>query len=334
MRLDELDFDLPEHLIAQHPLDPRDASRLMVVNRATGSIEHRTFRDILQILRAGDLLVVNDSRVLPARIHGHKEPSGGQVEALLLRDEGNGRWQALMRPGRRLRTGQVLRFGEVGATCAERQADGVWTVAFESPEALRGLLNQAGEMPLPPYIHARLEDRERYQTVYAAQEGSAAAPTAGLHFTPALLTELSQMGVDRAAVTLHVGLDTFRPVQTEVVEDHPMHTEAWVVPDETAQAIQATKAEGGRVVAVGTTSVRALETSAGAAGAGWTRLFITPGYRFKTVDVMLTNFHLPKTTLFALVSAIAGQQLIRQAYAEAIAQEYRLLSFGDAMLII
>ncbi len=334
MRLDELDFELPDTLIAQHPLEPRDASRLMVVDRAAGTIAHRSFRDILGLLVPGDLLVVNDSRVLPARLHGHKVPSGGQVEALLLRDEGAGRWQALLRPGRRLRAGQQVRFGEVEASCAERHADGVWTLAFTSAELLRRHLSQAGEMPLPPYIHARLGDPERYQTVYAASEGSAAAPTAGLHFTPELLAELDAQGVGRAAVTLHVGLDTFRPVQTDVVEDHPMHTEAWVVPEATAAAVRATKAAGRRVIAVGTTSVRALETSGGQAGAGWTRLFITPGYRFRVVDAMLTNFHLPKTTLFALVSTLAGQDLIRRAYAEAIAEEYRLLSFGDAMLIL
>lgn len=334
MRLDELDFSLPERLIAQHPIEPRDASRLMVVDRVADAIEHRAFRDLLHLLQPGDLLVVNDSRVLPARLHGHKSPSGGKVEALLLRDEGDGRWQALLRPGRRLRVGQSLQFGDVAATCAARHDDGVWTVAFESSAALRALLGQAGEMPLPPYIHARLGDPERYQTVYAETDGSAAAPTAGLHFTPALLAELESRGVRRAAVTLHVGLDTFRPVQAAVVEDHPMHTEAWCVPESTAAAVAATKAAGRRVVAVGTTSVRALETSGGLAGAGWTRLFITPGFRFQVVDAMLTNFHLPKTTLFALVSAIAGQELIRRAYAEAIQAEYRLLSFGDAMLIV
>ena len=334
MRLDELDYDLPERLIAQHPIEPRDASRLMVVDRAAGTIQHHTFRDILELLSPGDLLVVNDSRVLPARLHGHKEATGGRVEALLLRDRGDGGWQALLRPGRRLREGHVLVFGDLRATCEARPADGVWTLRFDDAEALRPYLHQAGEMPLPPYIHARLEDPDRYQTVYADQEGSAAAPTAGLHFTPALLDQLGARGVGRAAVTLHVGLDTFRPVQTDVVEEHPMHTEAWVVPQATAAAIAATKAAGQRVVAVGTTSVRALETSAGRTGAGWTRLFITPGYEFRVVDMMLTNFHLPRTTLFALVSAIAGQDLIRRAYAEAIDAEYRLLSFGDAMLIV
>jgi S-adenosylmethionine:tRNA ribosyltransferase-isomerase len=334
MRLDELDFDLPERLIAQHPIEPRDASRLMVVDRASSTIAHRTFRDILTLLDAGDLLVVNDSRVLPARLHGHKQPTGGHVEALLLRDEGDGAWQALLRPGRRLREGQELVFGALRATCEARHDDGVWTLRFDPADALRPYLHQVGETPLPPYIHARLEDPERYQTVYAQQEGSAAAPTAGLHFTPRLLEELAARGVGQAAVTLHVGLDTFRPVQTARVEDHPMHTEAWVVPNTTATAIAEANTAGRRVIAVGTTSVRALETSGGLAGAGWTRLFITPGYRFQVVDAMLTNFHLPRTTLFALVSTLAGQDLLRRAYAEAIAQEYRLLSFGDAMLIL
>lgn len=335
MRRDELEFDLPAELIAQHPLEPRDASRLMVVDRATGSVTHRAFRDILALLGAGDLLVVNDSRVLPARLIGRK-PTGGEVEILLLRELAPDRWEALCRPGRRLRPGTVVDLGEVTATCAARLGDGRWSLRFAPPGGLRAALDQIGQMPLPPYIHERLDDRERYQTVYARDEGSAAAPTAGLHFTPALLAELAGRGVRRAAVTLHVGLDTFRPVQTEVVEEHPIHTEAWQAPAETVEAVRRTRAAGGRVVAVGTTSVRVLETVARSNGelAGWTDLFITPGFEFRMVDALLTNFHLPGTTLYALVCAFAGAELMRSAYQAAFAERYRLLSFGDAMLIV
>lgn len=335
MRREELEFDLPAELIAQQPLEPRDASRLMVVDRATGVISHRGFRDILHLLRAGDLLVVNDSRVLPARLIGRK-PTGGEVEILLLRELAADRWEALCRPGRRLRQGTTVDLGAVTATCAERLGDGRWSVTFAPPGALRAALGRIGQMPLPPYIHEQLADRERYQTVYARDEGSAAAPTAGLHFTPALLAELAGRGVQRAAVTLHVGLDTFRPVQTELVEEHPIHTEAWQAPAETVEAVRQTRAAGGRVVAVGTTSVRVLETVARSNGAlaGWTELFIIPGFGFRLVDSLLTNFHLPGTTLYALVCAFAGAELMRSAYQAAFAERYRLLSFGDAMLIL
>ena len=337
MRLTDLDFELPADLIAQTPIEPRDASRLLVVDRRTGGLAHRTFRDLLALLVPGDLLVVNDSRVLPARLHGRKPETGGQVELLLLRVLDHDVWEALVRPSRRLRVGGTVELGELTATCEARLGDGRWRLAFSPAGRLRAVLETQGEMPLPPYIHERLEQRERYQTVYARDEGSAAAPTAGLHFTPELLAELAARGIGRAAVTLHVGLDTFRPVQAAVVEDHPIHSEAWYVPEETAAAVAATKAAGGRVVAVGTTAVRALETSAAAgvvtAGAGWTRLFITPGYTFRAVDALLTNFHLPRTTLIALVSALAGSDLLRAAYQAAFAERYRLLSFGDAMLI-
>lgn len=338
MRRDELEFDLPSELIAQHPIEPRDASRLLLVDRAAGTVAHHQFREILQLLRPDDLLVVNDTRVLPARLHGSKPDTGGQVEALLLRELSPDRWEALLRSGRRLRGGTRLRFGPVEAVCVERLGDGRWEVAFEPAGALREVLGQVGEMPLPPYIHEHLDQPERYQTVYATHEGSAAAPTAGLHFTPGLLQELVAKGVRRSEVTLHVGVDTFRPVQAEIVEDHPIHTEAWVVPEQTATAVTETRRRGGRVVAVGTTSVRALETSAAGgqvtSGAGWTSLFITPGYRFRAVDVLLTNFHLPRTTLFALVCSFAGPALLREAYQAAFDGRYRLLSFGDAMLIV
>ncbi|MCC7490854.1 MAG: tRNA preQ1(34) S-adenosylmethionine ribosyltransferase-isomerase QueA [Fimbriimonadaceae bacterium] len=337
MRLADLDFELPPELIAQTPLEPRDAARLLVLSRATGSVAHHTFRDLLQLLRPGDLLVVNDSRVLPARLRAVRPETGGRCEVLLLRETAPDTWEALLRPSRRLRPGTRLDFGEVTAVCGEHLADGCRQVTFEPPGRLRDLLPQLGVMPLPPYIHSRLDEPERYQTVYSRELGSAAAPTAGLHFTPELLAALHDRGVAQAAVTLHVGLDTFRPVQTPLVEDHPIHSEAWCVPAAAAAQVAATKAAGGRVVAVGTTAVRALETAAQSgqvvAGAGWTRLFITPGYQFRAVDALLTNFHLPRTTLIALVSAFAGSAAIRAAYQDAFAQRYRLLSFGDAMLI-
>ncbi len=340
MRLDEIDYDLPAHLIAQEPLAPRDAARLMVVDRAAGTIAHHHFGDLPALLAAGDLLVVNDSRVLPARLHGHKVDGGGAVELLLLREVAADTWEALVRPGRRLPPGcRVALPDGVSAVCGARLPDGCRQVAFAPAGRLRDVLDQIGEMPLPPYIHRRLAVPERYQTVYAAASGSAAAPTAGLHFTPALLERLSQQGVRRANVTLHVGLDTFRPVQCDRVEDHPMHSEAWWVGEDAAAAIQSTKARGGRVVAVGTTAVRTLETAAAATGApqagrGWTRLFILPGYRFRVVDALVTNFHLPRTTLIAMVSAFAGADLVREAYQQAMAARYRMLSFGDAMLIL
>lgn len=337
MRLEELDYDLPAELIAQEPLAQRDASRLLVVNRAEGSLRHASFRDLPSLLDPGDLVVLNDSRVLPARLLGHKSETGGQVEILLLKPLGPDVWQGLVKPGRRLRTGSRVTLGCVEAELLERQGDGLWTVAFTPAGALADHLDEIGQMPLPPYIHHRLDDPERYQTVYSRAVGSAAAPTAGLHFTPEVFAALAARGIGRAEVTLHVGLDTFRPVQEAVVEDHPMHRETWELSAETAAAVSAAKAAGRRVVAVGTTAVRTLETAGRAgleAGRGETDLFITPGYTFGVVDAMLTNFHLPRTTLFALVSALAGGELIRRAYAEAIAERYRLLSFGDAMLIL
>lgn len=338
MRREELEFDLPEELIAQEPIEPRDAARLLVVDRSSGGIEHRAFRELPLLLRPGDLLVVNDSRVLPARLRGTKCGTAGEVEILLLRELEPDGWEALMRPGRRLRPGVEIVVGNLLARCVERLGDGHWRVHFSPPGGLRAALEHLGEMPLPPYIHTKLRDPERYQTVYARNAGSAAAPTAGLHFTPRLLEELERCGIQRAPVTLHVGVDTFRPVQTAIVEEHPMHSEAYVVPPATAAAVHDTRARGGRVVAVGTTSVRALESAVRggvvAAGGGWTRLFITPGYRFHAVDALLTNFHLPRTTLYALVCAFAGAELIRRAYQEAFAERYRLLSFGDAMLLL
>jgi S-adenosylmethionine:tRNA ribosyltransferase-isomerase len=358
VRTDDFRYNLPPELIAQTPVEPRDSSRLLVVHRAEGRIEHRRFRDIGEYLRPGDLLLANESRVLPARLYGRKVPSGGHVEVLLLRphpqpdDEGREPrvWEALVSPGRRVREGTVLEFGEEGgahltAEVVARTDSGGRMLRFSLPP--RPLLDRLGEMPLPPYIHERLTDQERYQTVYARTEGSAAAPTAGLHFTPRLLSELADQGVGFATVTLHVGLDTFRPVHTDDPSQHEMHSEWYSLTREAAEAISRTRREGGRVVAVGTTSVRVLETAAREQGTtsegrdapvepgeGWTRLFITPGYRFGLVDAMITNFHLPRTTLLMLVSAFAGRELVLKAYEEAIQERYRFFSFGDAMLIL
>ena len=354
LRTDAFDYDLPSELIAQTPIEPRDASRLLVVHRDTGALEHRTFRDILSYLRPGDLLVVNRSRVIPARLRGTKAASGGAVEVLLLAvraDLGPDTWEALVRPGRRLHPGQRLTFGDgaLGAEVLERTPAGGRIVRLAAPDGdVAGALARIGSMPLPPYIHAPLSDPERYQTVYAQIPGSAAAPTAGLHFTPALLAELETRGVGTAYVTLHIGLDTFRPIDEDDVAAHQIHSEAIELDDETAARINATRAAGGRIVAVGTTAVRTLESGAARAeelghAGGWsvvvpyhgrTSLYIVPGYRFRAVDVMLTNFHLPRSTLIVLVSAFAGREMILRAYREAVAQRYRFYSFGDAMLLL
>jgi S-adenosylmethionine:tRNA ribosyltransferase-isomerase len=358
MRTSDFDYDLPPELIAQTPIEPRDASRLLVVNRATGELAHRHFRDIGEYLRAGDLLVANRSRVIPARLAGHKADTGGAIEALLLArrpDIGADHWEALVRPGRRIREGQELRFersgaGALTASVVARTEAGGRILRFLPPasgEPVDAILAQLGSMPLPPYIHAKLEDSERYQTVYSREPGSAAAPTAGLHFTTELLDRLRAQGVDTAYVLLHVGLDTFRPVEEENPDDHKMHSEAFDLDEQAAAQINAARARGGRVVAVGTTSVRVLESLPDAAqvapAQGRTALFITPGYQFRHVDALITNFHLPRSSLMMLVSAFAGMgasepdaglDLIRRAYAEAIAQRYRFFSFGDAMLIL
>jgi len=359
MRTDEFNYFLPPELIAQTPCEPRDHSRLLVVNRSNGSIEHKHFYDMGEYLGAGDLLVANESRVLPARLYGHKIPTGGKVETLLLRPvvqpEDNGAeptvWEALVSPGRRIPDGARLGFGDpqgaayLEAEVFERTALGGRLLRFNRPP--RPLLETLGEMPLPPYIHEALADPERYQTVYARTEGSAAAPTAGLHFTSGLIYSLRAKGIEFATVTLHVGLDTFRPVHEEEIEKHPMHKEWYHLPESTARVINATRQAGGRIVAVGTTSVRVLETvgreqqiDPQRSGIpiepteGWSDLFIHPGYKFRVVDAMITNFHLPKTTLLMLVSAFAGRELTLAAYNEAIKQHYRFYSFGDAMLIL
>jgi S-adenosylmethionine:tRNA ribosyltransferase-isomerase len=348
MRTSDFDYDLPPELIAQTPIEPRDASRLLVVNRATGELAHRHFRDIGDYLRPGDLLVANRSRVIPARLAGRKADTGGAVEALLLArrpDLGPEYWEALVRPGRRIREGQELYFergkGALSASVVARTEAGGRILRFIPPasgEPLDAVLAQLGTVPLPPYIRAPLANPERYQTVYSREPGSAAAPTAGLHFTPELLARLAAQGVETAYVLLHVGLDTFRPVEEEDPRDHKMHSEAFELDEQAAAQINAARARGGRVIAVGTTSVRVLESLPDAPqvepARGRTALFITPGHRFRLVDALITNFHLPRSSLLMLVSAFADGDLIRRAYAEAIARRYRFFSFGDAMLIL
>lgn len=349
MRTSDFDYDLPPELIAQTPIEPRDASRLLVVNRATGELAHRHFRDIGDYLRPGDLLVANRSRVIPARLSGRKAGSGGTVEALLLArrpDLGADHWEALVRPGRRIREGQEIIFERAGmpalsAVVVSRTEAGGRILRFVPPasgEPVDAALAQLGTVPLPPYIHAPLENPERYQTVYSREPGSAAAPTAGLHFTPELLARLRAQGVETAFVLLHVGLDTFRPVEEEDPGEHKMHSEAFAVDEQAAAAINAARARGGRVIAVGTTSMRVLESLTDAPGVtpcqGRTSLFIRPGFQFHLSDALITNFHLPRSSLMMLVSAFAGYDLIRRAYAEAIARRYRFFSFGDAMLIV
>jgi S-adenosylmethionine:tRNA ribosyltransferase-isomerase len=360
MTIDDFEYQLPPAFIAQTPVEPRDSSRLLVVHRETGTFEHRSFRDIGEYLRPGDLLVANQSRVLPARLRGVKEGTGGHIEALLLAtrpDLGQDVWEALVRPGRRIRAGQQLIFGDgkLAAEVLDHTTSGGRILRFSSAEgSVAEALSRIGSVPLPPYIHTPLADAERYQTVYAREPGSAAAPTAGLHFTPALLESLQRRGVGLVFVTLHIGLDTFRPVETADLAHHTMHSEEIELDEPTAARINATRALGGRIVAVGTTSVRVLESAAAIAEErrrgdkaggmstgevvvpfrGRTSLFITPGHTFRAVDVMITNFHLPRSTLLVLVSAFAGRELMLRAYEEAVRQRYRFYSFGDAMLIL
>ncbi|MGM9592521.1 MAG: tRNA preQ1(34) S-adenosylmethionine ribosyltransferase-isomerase QueA [Oscillospiraceae bacterium] len=332
-------FDLPERLIAQTPLEKRDTSRLLHLDKTTGEIEHRHFYDIKRYLRKGDCLVLNDSRVLPARLIGAR-PTGGSVELVLLKDLGDGCWECLSRPGRKTKPGQDLTFGngELTATVQSVTEGGNRIVKFHFEGVFLEVLERLGKMPLPPYIKEELKDSERYQTVYSKELGSAAAPTAGLHFTKELLREIEEMGVKICFVTLHVGLGTFRPVKAENIEDHEMHSEFCIVPAETAKTINEAKLSGGRVIAVGTTSCRTLESFAKDDGtidetAAWTNIFIYPGYKFKCVDALITNFHLPESTLIMLVSALAGRESILNAYNVAVKEEYRFFSFGDAMFI-
>lgn len=341
MNVDLYDFELPEELIAQTPLAERTASRLMSLNREDGRIGHHTFSDILEFLRPGDTLVLNDTRVIPARLLGVKQDTGAKAEVLLLSNLGEDRWEALVKPGKKLKTGAVIIFGdELKATIVSESDMGGRVLQFEYQGIFNEILDRLGQMPLPPYIKEKLDDRERYQTVYSKHEGSAAAPTAGLHFTDELLAEVRRKGVDLAFLTLHVGLGTFRPMSVERVEDHVMHEEYYTLPQETADKINETKVRGGRVIAVGTTSARTLETVGQqfkggpvSKSSGWTGIFIYPGYEFQLVDAMITNFHLPKSTLVMLVSALAGRENVLNAYKEAVQMQYRFFSFGDAMFI-
>ncbi len=355
MRTSDFEYSLPPELIAQTPIEPRDASRLLVLHRSDGRIEHRHFRDIHEYLRPGDLLVANESRVIPARLFGHKVPTGGKVEMLLLNQRGERTWEVLLKPGRRVKPGTRIALTaadsqtegslgtvetEVTAEVVDVTAAGGRVLIFSAP--VGPLLEDIGMVPLPPYIHTPLQDSQRYQTIYARVDGSVAAPTAGLHFTPQLMQRLNQMGVEFAFVTLHVSMDTFRPVQEEQVEEHRMYTEFCELSAETCQAINHARAEGRRVIAVGTTSVRVLETAAAELQAGETALkpfagptdlFIYPGVPFRVVEAMITNFHLPRSTLLMLVAAFAGKERLDRAYEEAIQERYRFYSFGDAMFI-
>ena len=339
MKKSDFYFDLPEELIAQTPLEKRDASRLMCLDRATGEITHRVFSDLVDLLNPGDCLVMNDSRVLPARLLGTVE-TGGAVEVLLLRDLGGGEWECLTRPGRKTKPGTHLSFGggELTAEVMSVAEGGNRVVKFSYDGIFLEVLERLGKMPLPPYIKEELQDAERYQTVYSRELGSAAAPTAGLHFTQELLAKIAAKCVRECFVTLHVGLGTFRPVKEDEIEDHDMHSEFCIVPQETARIINETKAAGGRVVCVGTTSCRTVESFARSDGtieatSGWTNIFIYPGYTFKCMDALITNFHLPESTLVMLVSALAGREHVLNAYAEAVRERYRFFSFGDAMFI-
>ncbi|MGO0122001.1 tRNA preQ1(34) S-adenosylmethionine ribosyltransferase-isomerase QueA [Desulfothermobacter acidiphilus] len=341
MKRSAFEYHLPRELIAQEPLPDRDASRLMVVYRDQEKLEHRLFRHLPEYLRAGDVLVLNCSRVLPARLYGVKEDSGGKVELLLLRQVASDSWEALVRPGRRVREGTRLRFGEgkLHGVVLKRLDGGARLIRFAWEGDFDALLQKLGEIPLPPYIKKRLEQPERYQTVFAREPGSAAAPTAGLHFTPELLQQVQAKGVEVVTLALHVGLDTFRPVQEEDITAHRMHSEEYHLPEATAEVVNRARCQGRRVIAVGTTVVRCLESVADErgflrAGRGFTDLFIYPGYRFKVIDAMITNFHLPGSTLLMLVAAWVGREKILRAYAEAVRLRYRFFSFGDAMLLL
>ncbi len=340
MKTSDFWYDLPEELIAQTPLLQRDTSRLMVLDRQTGEVSHRQFCDIIDYLRPGDCLVMNDSRVLPARLLGHR-PSGGAVEVLLLRNLEDNRWECLCKPGRKMKAGQEVVFGdgELTAVVTEVKEDGNRVVAFQYEGIFLEVLERLGKMPLPPYIKAELADQERYQTVYSREVGSAAAPTAGLHFTNELLDRIRAKGVSIAFVTLHVGLGTFRPVKAEEITDHHMHSELCVMSEETATILNETRRSGGRIICVGTTSCRTLESlvkddGSFEASSKWTEIFIYPGYQFKAMQGLITNFHLPESTLVMLVSAFAGRDRVMNAYEQAVKEKYRFFSFGDAMTIL
>lgn len=341
MRTSDFYFDLPEELIAQEPLADRASSRLLVVDKETENVEHRHFRDIREYLRAGDCLVINDTRVLPARLFGERVGTGARIEILLLVRKSIDTWEVLVRPGKKARPGDKISFGDgkLIAEILETIEGGNRIIRFQYDGVFESILDELGEMPLPPYITHRLEDKERYQTVYAKHDGSAAAPTAGLHFTPELLEEIQQMGVKIAHVTLHVGLGTFRPVKVENILEHEMHSEYYVVEESQAAIINDARKNGGRIIAVGTTSTRTLESVTDLdgvvhAGSGWTKIFIYPGYTFHAIDGMITNFHLPESTLIMLISALMGKELILRVYQEAVKERYRFFSFGDACLFL
>ncbi len=340
MKVEDFDYYLPEKLIAQTPLEKRDASRLMVLDKETGKIEHKHFYDIINYLEEGDTLVLNDTKVLPARLIGEKEETKAVIEILLLKNIAGDDWECLVKPARRIKVGTVVTFGmgKLKAKCIKEEPEGIRHFTLIYSGILMEILEQLGTMPLPPYIHEKLKDQSRYQTVYAKEIGSAAAPTAGLHFTKKLLGQLKVKGINIAYITLHVGLGTFRPVSVDKVEEHEMHSEYYQMSKETAELLNKTKEKNKRIVAVGTTSTRTLETIMTKYNefrecSGWTNIFIYPGYKFKAIDALITNFHLPKSTLVMLVSALAGRENILSAYKIAVQEEYRFFSFGDAMLI-
>ena len=340
MKLSEFDFELPEELISQHPYEKRDEARLMILDKKTGEIEHKVFKDIIDYLGVGDCLVLNDTRVIPARLIGSKEDSGGKMEFLLLKRIDINKWETLAKPGKRAKVGTRYTFGngELKAEVISSQDDGSRIIKFEFNGIFEEVLDRLGQMPLPPYIKAKLENNEMYQTVYSNEQGSVAAPTAGLHFTRELLKEIEDKGVKLAFLTLHVGLGTFRPVKTLNIEDHDMHSEYYKMDQDTADIINTAKQNGKRVIAVGTTSSRTLETIADEDGkvreqSGWTHIFIYPGYRYKIVDALITNFHLPESTLIMLVSALSSREIIMAAYSVAVKERYKFFSFGDAMFI-
>ncbi|EAC4529412.1 tRNA preQ1(34) S-adenosylmethionine ribosyltransferase-isomerase QueA [Listeria monocytogenes] len=341
MKVEDFDFDLPEELIAQTPLLDRTSSRLMVLDKESGDIKDQHFTDIISYLNEGDALVLNDTRVLPARLHGIKDETGAHIEVLLLKQKEGNAWETLVKPAKRIRKGATITFGDgaLKATCLEELEHGGRILEFSYEGIFYEVLEQLGEMPLPPYIKEQLADQDRYQTVYAKENGSAAAPTAGLHFTEDLLAKISAKGVEIIFVTLHVGLGTFRPVDVEDTANHKMHSEFYRLTEESAERINKIKAQGGKVIAVGTTSIRTLETIASrhdgklVAESGWTEIFISPGYTFQAVDALITNFHLPKSTLIMLVSALSDRTKILAAYNHAVEQQYRFFSFGDAMFI-